>query len=36
MKTLVLALLVAAAGYQEAGQERPKVPDDSVELVVSG
>ena len=36
MKTLVLALLVAAASYQEAGQERPKVPDDSVELVVSG
>jgi hypothetical protein len=36
MKTLVLALLVGAASYQEAGQERPKVPDDSVELVVSG
>ena len=36
MKTLVLALLVGAATYQEAGQERPKVPDDSVELVLSG
>jgi hypothetical protein len=36
MKILVLALVLGAAGYQEAGQERPKVPEDSVELVVSG
>ena len=36
MKMVALALLVAAASYQEAPQERPKVPDDSVELVVSG
>ena len=36
MKTLVLALVLGIAAFQEAGQERPKVPDDSVELVVSG
>jgi hypothetical protein len=36
MKMLVLALALSAAGFQEAGQERPKVPEDSVELVVSG
>jgi hypothetical protein len=37
MKTLVLALVVStAAWYQEPSQERPRVPDDSVELVVSG
>ena len=36
MKTLVLALVLGTAAYQEAAQERPKVPDDSVELVVSG
>jgi hypothetical protein len=36
MKTLVLVLALGAAGYQEAGQERPKVPDDSVQLVVLG
>src|SRR4029453_3821948 len=36
MKTLVRALVLGTAAYQEAGQERPKVPDDSVELVVMG
>ena len=36
MKTLVLALVLGTAAYQETPQERPKVPDDSVELVVSG
>jgi hypothetical protein len=36
MKTLVLALVLGTAAYQEAGQERPKVPEDSVELIVSG
>src|ERR1044071_10457982 len=36
MKALVVALLLGTAVYQEAPQERPKIPDDSVELVVSG
>lgn len=38
MKTLALALLLSAAAYQGGGQEgsRPRVPDDSLELVVSG
>jgi hypothetical protein len=36
MKTFVLALMLGASAYQESGQERPKVPEDSVELVVSG
>jgi hypothetical protein len=36
MKTLVLALLLGATAYQETGQERPKIPDDSVQLVVMG
>ena len=38
MKTLTLALLLSAAAYQAGGQEgaRPRVPDDSIELVVSG
>lgn len=37
MRTLTLALLLASASsaYQE-GQERPRVPSDSIELVVSG
>ena len=36
MRTLVLALMLGAAVYQDGGQERPKIPEDSVELVVSG
>ena len=36
MTTLVLALVLGTAVYQETGQERPSVPDDSVQLVVSG
>ncbi len=38
MKTLALALLLGAAAYQAGGQEgsRPRVPDDSIQLVVSG
>jgi hypothetical protein len=36
MKTLVLALTLGTMAYQESGQERPRIPEDSVELVVSG
>jgi hypothetical protein len=38
MKTLALALLLSAVTFQGGGQEgsRPRVPDDSIQLVVSG
>jgi hypothetical protein len=36
MKTLVLALMLGTTTYQGSGQERPRIPEDSVELVVSG
>jgi hypothetical protein len=36
MKTLVLALMLGTLTSQEGGQERPRIPEDSVELVVSG
>ena len=36
MKMVALALLLGTAALQEAPQERPKVPADSVQLVVSG
>jgi len=36
MKMIALALVLGTAALQEAGQEKPKVPDDSVQLVVSG
>jgi hypothetical protein len=36
MGTLALALMLAFGGQQEAAQERPRVPEDSIELVLSG
>ena len=36
MKMVALALVLGTAALQEAAQERPKVPEDSVQLVVSG
>ena len=36
MKTVALALMLGVAAAQQDGQERPRVPDDSVELSVSG
>jgi hypothetical protein len=36
MKTVALALMLGFAASQQDGQERPRVPEDSVELSVSG
>ena len=36
MKLIAVALLVGSVAVQETGQEKPKVPSDSVQLVVSG
>jgi hypothetical protein len=36
MKTVVLALVLGTMTYQGSGQERSRIPEDSVELVVSG
>jgi hypothetical protein len=36
MKTVALALMLGVVATQQAGQERPRIPEDSVELSVSG
>lgn len=36
MKTVALALMLGVAATQQRGEERPRVPEDSVELSVSG
>ena len=36
MKTVALALMLGVAAVPQGGQERPRVPEDSVELSVSG
>jgi hypothetical protein len=36
MKTVALALMLGVAAIQQKGEERPRVPEDSVELSVSG